>query len=170
MLCDKCGKKNATVFYETFGAKGQEKMALCEECSRSALPRSEEGKQNFFSALFPMTRQDGQRACPGCGTTLEEITKAGLCGCPACYETFEEELTPTLRALHDALGHSGRMPRRIRAEKERRERLASLREELQQAVNEENYEKCPALRDAIRALTAGGDTAMEEREKVRSAS
>lgn len=171
MLCDKCGKKIATVFYESFGAQGKEKRALCDSCAKTAIPSEKAEKKSFFSSLFPPAtpREDSvkeERRCPVCGMSLSEITKSGLCGCPSCYTAFENELTPTLRALHDALQHTGRMPERVLAKRERRERLAGLRAQLKQAVAEEEYEQCPALRDAIRALLQS-DPALAEGEKAR---
>jgi protein arginine kinase activator len=78
--------------------------------------------------------------------------KSSKAFCPECYTTFLEELRPTLRSLHGNVTHTGRAPAGRRAQQEKRDKLASLKAQLGEAIKEENFEEAAKLRDEIRGL------------------
>ena len=84
--------------------------------------------------------------------TYSEIGKTGKVGCPECYNVFRNELAGLLASVHGTTAHTGNVPARHRAKKERDLRLQSLKTELQEAIASEDYEKAAALRDEIRKL------------------
>lgn len=106
--------------------------------------------------------------CPDCGMTLAEFKQKGRFGCPRDYEVFAAHLDPLLERIHDVTPprHKGRSPlagpEGDELVRHRRE-ISSLREQLQGAVSEENYELAARLRDRINELEqgrlAGGATA-----------
>jgi protein arginine kinase activator len=76
----------------------------------------------------------------------------GKTGCPECYTTFGEELGATIRSIHGNVKHAGRAPARLRKDREKQDRLAALRKQMQEAITSENFEQAAKLRDEIRAL------------------
>ncbi|MEM7754644.1 MAG: UvrB/UvrC motif-containing protein [Planctomycetota bacterium] len=110
-------------------------------------------------------------ACEGCGMTFADFKRSGLLGCAGCYECFEERLGPLIERAHEGGGpHVGKVPRRalddsrhgahperlaalLGDQRERTERLATLRSQLEKAVAAEQYERAAALRDEIQRVS-----------------
>lgn len=177
MLCERCNKKKATVFYrENIGGRIKA-LRLCGECAEvleqageledisaavagfaSPFFLSDEG---IFALPFHILSQGTARAgtsparqCPICGATVGDIAKAGKVGCATCYGVFTEELSGAIRSAHGKAEHTGRISAGYRARMEKTERLAGLRKQLKEAVASEKYEAAAGLRDQIRALEA----------------
>jgi protein arginine kinase activator len=93
--------------------------------------------------------------CPVCGVTIEEFRQVGRLGCPHDYEVFRDELRPLLESVHGALRHLGKVPRRLPADTRRQTELIKLRQEMQQAIAVEDYERAAKLRDRIDTLEKG---------------
>jgi len=159
--CEICGRRPAAV-HVTRVTNGQKvEQNLCEQCAleRGELPFAWEPHplQQLLAALLQPV-QAGARGsvappvtvCPTCGTDYAEFAKTSLLGCPDCYKTFRSQLEPILQRVHGAGRHRGKVPgpRRKEAETER------LREELKEAVKNEDYERAAQLRDQLRALGA----------------
>lgn len=174
MLCEKCNKKKVTVFYRESINGRNRALRLCNECT-DALEQA--GELEDVSAAvaggisprflsddtplplpFPGTETGRGKAsackCPLCGTTASEIASVGRVGCAACYTCFEAELTPTIRAAHGRVEHTGRTTAAHRARMQKSEQVAQLKKKLREAVSGENYESAAGLRDEIRALEA----------------
>ncbi|MEE9312664.1 MAG: UvrB/UvrC motif-containing protein [Planctomycetota bacterium] len=103
-------------------------------------------------------------ACPDCGITLTEFKAKGRFGCPKDYEIFSEHLDPLFERIHDVAApqHRGHLPdsdntvdAAIEAKVEQRQSIETLKEELDKAVIEEDYERAARLRDEIIELEAG---------------
>lgn len=177
MVCERCNKKKATVFYrENIGGRIKA-LRLCGECAEileqaGELEEISAAVVGFVSPLilldegilplpFPplSTAESAQgittrRMCPVCGAKAEEIGQAGRVGCAACYEIFGREITPVIHSAHGKSEHIGRISAGYRARKEKVERLAGLKKQLKEAVANEQYESAAGLRDEIRALEA----------------
>lgn len=96
-------------------------------------------------------------ACPTCGMTLAEFKQRGRFGCANDYEVFAAHIDPLLERIHDVTPpqHKGRMPRGqadTRATDKARE-LAALKDQLENAVLAEDYERAATLRDRIAGIT-----------------
>lgn len=159
MLCTHCKKEQATLFY-TQNINGKESSAaLCPECAKKAGI----GNTSILSPLFHTTVQKNAathntaKKCSLCGLQLKDILSMGKVGCPACYDTFREELADTIRSIHGGVKHCGLTPQRgtevcvapqVKAPTEEEK----LREALAAAIRTENYEEAARLRDAIKAL------------------
>lgn len=96
-----------------------------------------------------------EKKCPVCGMTFREFARNGMAGCPACYETFAEELKPTISRVHGHSTHSGRVPMRLREKYDTAKRIAELEAERDSAVKAENYERAAELRDELKKLREG---------------
>ena len=161
MKCENCKTNEATFFYEQ-NINGESKsVCLCASCAAGykGMPKLfGEGMPfhtNLLDGLFSFSgepRQESGKTCPGCSATWRELQKSGKAICPRCYETFGEELKPTLRQLHGNVTHVGRAPAGRRAQKEKRDRLAELKNQLSEAIREEKFEEAATLRDEIRRL------------------
>lgn len=159
MLCTHCKKEQATLFY-TQNINGKESSAaLCPECAKKAGI----GNTSILSPLFHTTPQknatakDATKKCSLCGLRFEEILSMGKVGCPACYDTFRDELADTIRSIHGGAKHCGMTPERqtevsVAPQKKEPSEEENLREALSAAIRTENYEEAARLRDAIKAL------------------
>ena len=174
MLCDACGRNNAVIHIVQAGPNGRVERDLCEECARNyseyLLPfgKKDVSVNDFLKGVFSAPpevqpkeeHKDGKElVCPKCGMSYEDFRKTGKIGCAVCYKTFRHQLLPLLRRIHGASTHSGKIPHRSGSKLELKQRVERLREDLKQAVVQEEYEKAAELRDDIRAL----ETEMEEK-------
>jgi protein arginine kinase activator len=170
MICEHCNKFPASVRVtdivysdEQSGEGGsahtvQERL-LCEMCAHSMqLPKTPVGKTplNIFQMLHSArrTRRRNPVACAACGMDLDDFRRRGRLGCPACYETFRAQVGELLERVHGARTHVGRVPGVGEEELQRLQTLADLRQELDVAIREEDYESAARLRDRIQALEA----------------
>ncbi|MBM3265387.1 MAG: UvrB/UvrC motif-containing protein [candidate division Zixibacteria bacterium] len=90
--------------------------------------------------------------CPQCGLTAEEFHKTGRLGCSECYRTFGAELAIVLRRLHGRNRHVGKVPALNPDQVAARNELLTLRRELKQAVEREQFQKAAQLRDRINEI------------------
>lgn len=171
MLCEKCKKRTATVFYnENINGKIRS-YSLCGECAAKLREKGElqditsmigsfadpfsELHDQLFSGFFGMPAPKvlhSAKTCPRCGTSYSEIAESGKVGCPECYNAFADEFSGLIQSIHGTTSHTGNVPSRHRAMKERTERLKALKKELAEAVQKEEYEHAAELRDEIRKL------------------
>lgn len=167
MLCQKCKKNEATVYYkQNINGKVTE-VALCSDCAAangmdmSGMmydPFSFAGL-NLFGGLFgAATRRisdGGRKVCPLCGSTLSDIASSGKVGCAKCYETFRSELEPTIARIHGRVKHAGRAPKEFKVKNEIQNKLEKLNEELRAAIEKQEFEEAAKLRDEIKKLQPG---------------
>lgn len=158
MLCERCSDNDATV-HLTQVIEGQvKKLHLCEECA-SESGFDVEGPTSVTDILLglggstPQTETasvEFERSCPKCHMRKSDFKKTGQFGCPACYETFEDELQPLLKAMHRGERHLGKVPAREGLRVRVSAELAALKDALGAAVTEELYEEAATLRDQIK--------------------
>ena len=170
MLCEKCKKRTATVFYhENINGKTRA-YSLCGECAAKLREAGELQEistmmgsfadphfsipDDLFGGFFgmPVKSISSKKKCAGCGCTYSEIAEHGRVGCPSCYVTFKDELAGTIRSIHGTTSHTGSVPAKHRARLERQRQIDRLRDELGSAIAKENYERAASLRDEIRSL------------------
>lgn len=170
MLCQNCKKNNATIFYEETINGKTTSYALCHECAakmraegkiQDTIDMSSIGSlfANPFGDLFgtfmgiPEAKTGVHKnVCPDCGCDLGAIRQTGMAGCPTCYTYFMESLQPMIRNIHGNTKHTGRIPMRFKARKEKKDQLQQLKKELNEAVKHEEFEKAAEIRDRIHAL------------------
>lgn len=159
--CQSCGENPATVHLtEIVGGEKREKH-LCEQCA--AGEGISTGKApvslNEWLTSFVMQQSGGaggkssNAACGNCGLTFDEFRQRGLLGCPECYESFEEQLTPLLERAHENVTyHLGKTPTKVDKGQRKQYELIDLRRKLRTAVETEDYEQAAQLRDRISEL------------------
>lgn len=165
MLCERCKKNTATVFYEESFNGESRSYSLCSECA-SELKKSGELSGLFgFSALGGMHDQlfgglfgisepttKARKVCPLCASTFSDFRANGKTGCPECYSVFSEELKGTIRSIHGNVKHIGRSPLKFRKGREKENELKALKKQLREAISNEDFENAAILRDKIRAM------------------
>ena len=85
---------------------------------------------------------------------MPSLKKQARLGCPECYQAFLAELNTITQAMHHSRQHVGKIPARQGKEVKVSSQIATLKREIDQAVNKEEYEKAAALRDEMRQLKA----------------
>ena len=182
MKCDLCDNE-ATVHDLSIRNGVKIERHLCEGCASQqglAAPGASPLAEMLKAALVvPTAAAPGSvpakaTVCPECRMTFAEFKQHGLLGCSNCYKVFEPQLGPLIERAHDGgIRHVGKVPRRATAEasgasvptpvqqhvldlERRGQRLASLRRELENAVQAEQYELAARLRDEMRRLQESG--------------
>lgn len=159
MLCEKCGKNNATTHIRSVINGVVHEQNLCDKCAK------ESGYNNFghnslaqmLSSMLGDALSLGEvntvKRCPCCNASFSDIAKSGKVGCAKCYETFYKELLPYLKRVHGATKHNGRIPNRAPlAVTQTEETVETLRMKLSRLVSEENFEEAAIVRDKIKEL------------------
>lgn len=165
MLCERCKKNTATVFYEESINGDSRSYSLCAECASKMKKNGElSGLFSFsefggihdqlFGGLFGISEpfEKTQKACPMCASSFSDFKKNGKTGCPECYKTFGDELKSTIHSIHGNVKHIGRAPAKFRKDREKENELKTLRKQLKDAVASEDFETAATLRDKIRNI------------------
>jgi protein arginine kinase activator len=167
MLCERCKKNDASVhFTQIINGKKQE-LNICESCAKEIDGLEMAGDmgfgssfsfQNILSGIMDYMSPNQQAsktqvlACKNCGTTYNEFKRYGLLGCSECYKIFGPALTPVIKRVQGNLEHVGKIPKKLGKEIMEKRRLSKLKEELQKAIANEEYEKAAQIRDTIKSL------------------
>ena len=107
----------------------------------------------------------GELPCKTCGLTHEELVKVQKLGCPNCYEAFEKVLDATLRCVHGARQHTGKVPgKHTWNVKDLESRIETLEAEMDKAAKAEAYEKAAETRDQINNLRTQREELLKEQE------
>ena len=172
MLCQHCKQNEATTHIRRVINGAAQEFHLCAACAKEAgvgaqfaVPEFGFHLSDLFSGFLGSSLREQARPaplrCELCGSSLEEIIRNSRVGCPQCYETFAEQLQPTLQRIHGALRHTGKVPETDPALAQRRQKeqqIAHLRDKIAAAVQDEDYEQAARLRDEIRTLEEGGES------------
>lgn len=104
----------------------------------------------------------GRVQCPKCHLVYSAFKETGRLGCSECYTTFRAQLRPLLRRIHGSTKHVGKTPIRDAARVALRREIQRLHEDLQRAIEHEEFETAARLRDEIRVIEAKGTLAGPE--------
>ena len=107
--------------------------------------------------------------CPCCGLSLPELSQTGRAGCPECYRHFARSLGNFIRRIHGPAVHTGRIPKSAGGHIAQKRRIAELRNDLQAAVERQEFERCAELRDEIAALCGEGEKSASRRNSLAPA-
>lgn len=151
MLCEKCGKNNATVLYTQIVNGKKSSLNICSQCASG-----ESLFDNFGSLLSFSTRgENKQTSCPCCGMTLAEFTRKGRMGCGNCYDIFRAQAKSMLQKIHGTSVHIENEAKNKATspeiKKEEKSETDILKEKLKDAIESENYEEAAKIRDEIRS-------------------
>jgi protein arginine kinase activator len=163
MQCQVCQKKEATIHLTEINDGVRTEMHLCEQCAqeegiavKSQLSINELlsgllATQPLDDELFGDTEQE--LSCPNCGFTLAQFAKEAALGCPYDYEVFEKSLLPLIEKAHNGQTiHRGKIPSKMPKDTKKQLKLTALRQQLELAVQSEDYELAAKLRDEINQI------------------
>lgn len=168
MLCQMCGKNPASVHFTEIHDNKMSEIHVCARCAeeKGMQPPAQEHKFEIADLLATMvdemTHTDEERVghvqCPRCGLLYSQFKETGRLGCAECYAAFQFQLRPLLRRIHGDTHHRGKRPVRGAggAGAARSREIQRLHDELQRAVEREDFEQAASVRDHIRQLEAGG--------------
>lgn len=166
-MCQHCQKRIANVHFTQIINNKKVEMYLCEQCA------NERGKfasdivniNDFFSGLLGfgnsapyLTSVQQNTVCEKCGMSYEEFQKTGKLGCGNCYIKYGERIKPVLKRLHGSMKHNGKAPKRVSASIDLTKEIERLKELLDKAVKNEEYEKAAEIRDRIKSIEKGGES------------
>ncbi|MBN2789799.1 MAG: UvrB/UvrC motif-containing protein [Candidatus Delongbacteria bacterium] len=169
MKCDKCGAPNVVTKIVIQGEKEAEELNLCPACFQNFIKEHPEikngqmgkslnefllGTLNLFSSgsnkdISHLHNDVGStiKTCANCGTGIDRVTKSNRVGCPDCYEVFAVEIDDI---LHEEIGNNRLTLDYDTQSKE--EKVFILRDKLNSAVKDEDYELAALLRDEIKKI------------------
>jgi protein arginine kinase activator len=158
--CDACGRNPAEMTVEDVSKSGRSiELHLCRQCASDRGLVVTTAEQPPVSVVLdertePSRDADALLVCTHCGLSYAEFKKTLRLGCSECYTSFAERLNPTIRRIHGALRHTGRVPQSD-GDAPREFEIQRLRRTLSKAIEQEDYERAAAVRDEIRQ--AGGE-------------
>lgn len=162
MLCEECGKNQATVSITVTTGNGTNTRRLCPECMKKMELNLVKGDiQSFLSSVLSVLGNEKKKeehpsiVCSSCGLSYAEFEHTGRLGCAQCYRDFANQLKPSLQKIHGRTQHAGRRPKAFvpNPQDELNQLVIELRRQMDEAVAEENFEEAARLRDELRALT-----------------
>lgn len=167
MMCEECGIRPAKFHLMTITNDERTERNLCSVCMakyQKQLPGIDFSNlagilNNILEGSVGRQREPEDEAlgavtCEQCGMTYAEFQKCGMLGCAGCYKTFKAPLDSLLQRIHGNTQHAGRIPGSVRSGVSIRLNIDRLKQRLQKAIAEEEYEQAAKLRDSIRALNA----------------
>lgn len=167
MLCEECGKNQATVSITLATGNGTTTRRLCPDCMKKMESSLAKGDiQGFLSSILSVLKAEKKDdrpvvTCPGCGLSYADFEHTGRLGCAQCYRTFSEQLKPLLQRIHGRAQHAGRRPAAFVPDPTDafNARVAELRQKMDEAVALENFEDAAKYRDELRKLTESREEA-----------
>jgi protein arginine kinase activator len=165
MLCDICGKKEATVHLTEIINDQMSKLHLCEDCAKEKGAEMEEhfGLNDLLAGLaglgasiatggMPESKTVESIKCPKCGFTYQNFTKIGRFGCGDCYDAFKKHISPLLKRIHGSDRHMGKVPVIAGKTPKDTRNLQDLRTRLDKAIQMEEFEEAARIRDRIKEV------------------
>jgi len=161
VICQKCKKQPATIHLTEIINNEKIERHLCQDCAREEgiAIKAQISLQDILSGMLAAhdaAEHYAHLKCPDCGLTYAEFRSQGRLGCPHDYEAFAEPLAEILEKVHGATEHAGKVPARAGSDLQEQRELMKLRRQLQEAVENEQYEEAARLRDAIKEKEAAG--------------
>lgn len=157
MLCEVCQENEAAVHLTQVVDGNVRKLHLCQGCaSQSGL--NIDSALSLTDVLFGLgaaeEKEPGgpEKTCPACHMRRADFRKTARLGCPACYDTFADELASLLTGMHRGTTHTGKIPHNTARALVEAKSLSALQDQLDTAIREEKYEEAARLRDLIRKL------------------
>lgn len=171
MLCDECKKRNATIHMTKIVNQQKIEKHLCDQCAR------EQGELAFYSEsgfsvhdfitgllqtgmTLTAAEKEEEAACPNCKMRYSDFSEHGKIGCSTCYSFFAAQVEPLIKRIHGSAVHTGKIPKRGGVILENQLKIKRLRQVLERCVEHEEYEEAARLRDEIRLIEKGAQSAV----------
>lgn len=167
MLCQNCGKNEATTHVKRVVNGDTTETHLCAECAQhlgygDIFSGFGLNLDDFFGGFLGDTVQKltspTEQRCPKCGNTFSDIVSSGRMGCSDCYRTFYDKLLPSIQRIHGRIKHNGKQAPAVREESKKSdedklaEKIDDLKLKLKEAVDNQEFEQAAVYRDEIKKL------------------
>ena len=163
MLCEKCKAREATTHIRRVVNGVATERHLCAACAaKSGVSPLQSpfslGLGNLLGSVFGESGQiaapekENEVRCTGCGATFRDLARTGQAGCAKCYDTFYDQLLPSLQRIHGRTRHAGKLPSSAGARAKTLREIDELQKELSAAVEKQEYEQAARIRDEIKRL------------------
>ncbi len=164
MICQNCNKNEANMHIKRIINGRAAEVHLCSDCARflgygEAFSGFGLGLGELLGEILSKNENagSGSQRCPGCDKSFEEIAGDGKMGCAECYNVFYDKLMPSLNKIHGKATYVGSKPQK--SENDLKTELFELKNQLENAIQEQNFELAAQLRDKINLILAerGGE-------------
>lgn len=173
MLCDKCKKNEAKIYYTEIINGEKKEQHLCEECATeytsfqmgTPFMNQELTLGSLLSTILgnyynnnPHEQEQTEKEphCDGCGMSYSEFMKEGRFGCEKCYDSFQKILEKSIKSIQGSDTHTGKKPKGFETKTEKLVKelpeIDKLSIRLQDAIEKEEFEEAAKLRDRIKLL------------------
>jgi protein arginine kinase activator len=160
MKCQNCGERESVIHLTKILNGEKKEYDLCESCAQDLNAFSINQPfdvHKFFSGLldtntsFSTNQQHiKELECPFCKMKYSTFKRLGKVGCEQCYDAFGEHVSPLIRRIHGSEEHKGKIPQHTTKEIKVKREIENLKNELQRAIEKEEYEVAAKLRDEIK--------------------
>lgn len=163
MRCQECGEQEAQVHVTKIINGEKKELYLCKECAEKIGGLDFSGHFSFDNLLtgllddkftpeqqINLSKTDLQ--CEACGLSYKEFSRKGKLGCDQCYNFFQDRLNKVLRKIHSSTEHTGKIPKRAGSRIKKKQKIEELNQQMDKAVEKEEFEKAAELRDKINEL------------------
>ncbi|HPZ00905.1 MAG TPA: UvrB/UvrC motif-containing protein [Clostridiales bacterium] len=162
MLCQNCGKNEATTHIKKITNGERVSLHLCHNCAvhlgyTDLLSGIGANLGSFLQSFFPLTapETEEEQHCPTCGFTFRDIVRTGMMGCADCYTTFYDKLRPSLTRIHGRASHVGKTAATVEQGAYRQEKIATLKKQMEEAIQTQDFEQAAKIRDELNMLGGG---------------
>jgi protein arginine kinase activator len=170
MICQECNQRPATLHFTKIVNGEKTEFHLCDKCAQEKgdiyIINNSSGFSinNLLAGLFsiePQIQQSQENPfekkevlqCERCSMTFPQFIKVGRFGCSNCYTAFKDQLKPIYKRLHSGnRSHNGKIPQRIGGTMHIKKNIEELKQQLQDMIANEEFEKAAVIRDEIRLL------------------
>jgi protein arginine kinase activator len=187
MLCEICGKNDATIHIQEIVNSKKKAIHMCKHCAKNKNPAhdilngldlaqlmyniSSDFSGNSAGKDTPQAALPPNIKCPGCGLDIISFTNKGRLGCFKCFKIFRPILDQAIKNMHKGNLHVGKKPgkgqKAARSSDQSVIRLMELQKQLDEHILREEYEKAAQIRDQISAIKNSQKTIREKNDDKR---
>lgn len=155
-LCEQCEQNEAMIQLIDVVQGQKQVVKLCEECAQGKalidIPKLDIYDNSvaadifsaFFGPKYHPPRSQEQEA-------LANFQSTGKLSSPEDYDLLRDHLIPMLEKIHGSSEHKGKVPRNKQS---KQYQIEKLEQEMQEAIQQELYERAAEIRDSLRKLQA----------------
>lgn len=172
MICQDCKERVATVIFTEVRGGTKKVLHLCQTCvEKRGIPtpvlKNPLQVDLVFKDLLEQLSEEEEfpgrintldsNACRSCGWTFANFRETGLLGCPRCYRSFNEILRELLLRVHGSDEHLGKLYEDSEKAFDYEEDIESLKEALEDAIHQEEFELAAEIRDRLHRVKEQDD-------------
>ena len=162
MICQLCGKHIAALLVRQIVNGTTKELHLCRACAQKHHidPDAQDisgSLKAIFDELLPQLDASKKTSgaahplvCPDCGMTLSRVKGEKMLGCSRCFFYFRDTVLKLMKETSGEVFYAGNLPIQPETFSGAAVSLHHLEEELQKAVENEEYELAAYLRDKIK--------------------